>query len=247
MAYQPIEVANEFIARFGQGSAIDHMKLQKLLYFTNGWYLGLAGRSLLSENPQVWRYGPVFRWVYNAFSRFGVSMAEKQASNSPMKPTHSGPLGRESQPPITTLSPSEPKYRRSKIGSIFQNLLRLGGGTPRRSRVRLRLDQTPTGAEEYEDFEDQNSLMGLYDEDDAKLRIDKLARRLALGWTAFLMYIVLAQGNADGTVISICGWTIPVMPRFNLESGEFIAVFTTTTASVFGFLVIVANYLFKRA
>jgi uncharacterized phage-associated protein len=71
MAYQPIPVANEFIARFGQVGEIDHMKLQKLLYFTNGWYLGLAGQSLLIENPQVWRYGPVFRWVYNAFSRFG--------------------------------------------------------------------------------------------------------------------------------------------------------------------------------
>jgi uncharacterized phage-associated protein len=71
MAYNPIPVANEFIARFGQGGTIDHMKLQKLLYFTNGWYLGLAGKPLLTENPQVWRYGPVFRWVYNAFSRFG--------------------------------------------------------------------------------------------------------------------------------------------------------------------------------
>lgn len=55
------------------------MKLQKLLYFTNGWYLGLAGRPLLTENPQVWRYGPVFRLVYNWFSRFG-----RQAIRAPI-------------------------------------------------------------------------------------------------------------------------------------------------------------------
>jgi hypothetical protein len=84
-----------------------------------------------------------------------------------------------------------------------------------------------------------------YNEDDAKFRIDRLARWLAFIWTAFLMYIVLAQGNGDGTTISILGKTFQILPKFKLGSGEFIAVFTTTTAAVFGFLVIVANYLFK--
>ena len=72
MPYPPIKIANEFIDRYGEGAPIDHMKLQKLLYFANGWFLGFAGRPLYTENPQVWRYGPVFRWVYNAFSRFGA-------------------------------------------------------------------------------------------------------------------------------------------------------------------------------
>lgn len=81
MAYNPITVANEFILRFGDQGEITHMKLQKLLYFTNGWYLGLAGKPLLSENPQVWRYGPVFRWVYNAFSKFGKGGVAPMAGN----------------------------------------------------------------------------------------------------------------------------------------------------------------------
>ncbi|MEN8859212.1 Panacea domain-containing protein [Qipengyuania flava] len=83
MAYTPIKVANEFIARFGEGGDIDHMKLQKLLYFANGWYLGLAGQPLISENPQVWRYGPVFRWLYNAFSKFGRSRITQPVAGNP--------------------------------------------------------------------------------------------------------------------------------------------------------------------
>lgn len=90
--------------------------------------------------------------------------------------------------------------------------------------------------------------MGLpYREGEAKTRIDTLARRLAFFWTLFLMYIVLAQGNADGTNFHIFGYNIQILPKFNLGKEEFIAVFTTTTASVFGFLVIVANHLFKAS
>lgn len=89
--------------------------------------------------------------------------------------------------------------------------------------------------------------MGVYDEGEAKNRVDALARRLAYIWTIFLIYIVIAQGNGDGFTQNIFGWNVRIIPNFHLESAEFIAVFTTTTASVFGFLVIVATYLFKRA
>lgn len=88
--------------------------------------------------------------------------------------------------------------------------------------------------------------MGLpYKEGEAKQRIDTLARWLAAVWTIFLMYLVVAQGNKDGTTLVVFERTIQILPKFHLEKEEFIAVFTTTTASVFGFLVIVANHLFK--
>lgn len=88
--------------------------------------------------------------------------------------------------------------------------------------------------------------MGLpYKEGEAKQRIDTLARWLAAAWTLFLMYLVVAQGNRDGTLFHVFGSSWQIMPKFHLEKEEFIAVFTTTTASVFGFLVIVANHLFK--
>lgn len=88
--------------------------------------------------------------------------------------------------------------------------------------------------------------MGLpYKEGEAKQRIDTLARWLASVWTIFLMYLVIAQGNKDGAVLTLFDHQVRVLPAFALAKEEFIAVFTTTTASVFGFLVIVANHLFK--
>lgn len=169
-------------------------------------------------------------------------------SNSPKKPTQSEPLGTESQPPITTQSPSEPTSPPKKTGNTLPKWLERVAGIRRNKRVKLRLDRTPTGQEEDRDFDDQELAMGLgeYDEGHAKTRIDRLARRLATGWTIFLMYIVVAQGNKDGMRLKIFGLDIPLLPAFELESSEFIAVFTTTTVAVFGFLVIVANYLFNK-
>ena len=68
MEYPTHKVANELLASHGD---VSHMKLQKLLYYANGWWLATTGGRLLNENPQVWRYGPVYNWLYKSLSRFG--------------------------------------------------------------------------------------------------------------------------------------------------------------------------------
>lgn len=113
--------------------------------------------------------------------------------------------------------------------------------------TKLRLDRTPSGSEEYEDWLIPESLAPTWDPDAARLRIDTIARNLARWWSFFLIYLIIAQGNKDGVRVLI-PWTervVPIVPVFHLEPTEFIAVVTTTTASVFGFLVIVARALFK--
>lgn len=70
MEYPSHQIANEILASHGE---VSHMKLQKLLYYANGWWLATTGHRLLNENPQVWRYGPVFGWLYRTLSRFGHS------------------------------------------------------------------------------------------------------------------------------------------------------------------------------
>jgi len=67
----PIQVANTFISRYGQTDDLTHMKLQKLVFFADGWKVGFNGESLVNERPQVWRYGPVFRSLYNALTGYG--------------------------------------------------------------------------------------------------------------------------------------------------------------------------------
>lgn len=115
-----------------------------------------------------------------------------------------------------------------------------------RSPLELQLDDSPTGEEEEAAFPDLRKARGdEYDEDKAKVRIDRIARWLAILWTGFLWYIILAQATRGGFVWFL-GFMVTAQQPFHLESSEFIAVVTTTTASVFGFLVIVANSLFKR-
>lgn len=84
MAYPAIIIANELIARHGSQGNIDPMKLQKLLYFANGWWLALTGAPLINERPQVWRYGPVFRPIYQRFSRYGRNPITKPDAIFPL-------------------------------------------------------------------------------------------------------------------------------------------------------------------
>ena len=83
MAYPALRVANELLQLHGD---VSHMKLQKLLYYANGWWLAMEGQPLLNENPQVWRYGPVFRWLYSSLSRFGHADIGKPVPPGPFGP-----------------------------------------------------------------------------------------------------------------------------------------------------------------
>ncbi len=120
------------------------------------------------------------------------------------------------------------------------------------SPPKVTLDPTPSGTAEGNALatgsEDIASGKLVYSPEHAKLRIDTIARWLAICWSLFLAYLVLCQGFSSGILLHILN---PVyksyfeMKPFKLGSAEFIAVVTTTTASVFGFLVIVASHLFR--
>lgn len=109
------------------------------------------------------------------------------------------------------------------------------------SKPKRRLDTTPSGNEEFRDWNNEPVVSGGWDPDAARSRIDRIARALAICWSLFLAWIILAQGfDTDHYVL----WLWPIQGSFHLETTEFVAVVTTTTAAVFGFLVIVARHLF---
>jgi len=114
-----------------------------------------------------------------------------------------------------------------------------------RSEPKRALDVTPTGDEEFRDWNDESRVSGEnWDPDAARIRIDRLSRTLAICWSLFLAWVILAQGfDKDHEIF----WLWPIQGSFHLETSEFIAVVTTTTATVFGFLVIVARHLFGRS
>lgn len=48
-------------------SQLSNLKLQKLLYYSQAWYLAFKGQALFYGKFQAWIHGPVNREIYNRF------------------------------------------------------------------------------------------------------------------------------------------------------------------------------------
>lgn len=83
--YRPIAVANEFILKAAP-NGLEHMKIQKLVYLAHGWWLGFDDAPILSEHPQVWKHGPVFKSLYNILSGAGRSPILNPRADNPFAP-----------------------------------------------------------------------------------------------------------------------------------------------------------------
>jgi uncharacterized phage-associated protein len=71
--YSAAPIANGFLEwGFRDGIRIDPMKIQKLCYFANGYYLaaerGLA--ALVAEQFEAWAFGPVLPSLYHSAKRY---------------------------------------------------------------------------------------------------------------------------------------------------------------------------------
>ena len=71
--YSAKAIANYFLEhrkKFKRKGPITQMKLHKLVYFAQGWYLALTGKPLIDETLQAWDYGPVVPSLYHEFKHF---------------------------------------------------------------------------------------------------------------------------------------------------------------------------------
>ena len=50
-----------------RGEPLSNLKLQKLLYYAQAWYLALHDRPLFSDDFQAWVHGPVLPSQYHRF------------------------------------------------------------------------------------------------------------------------------------------------------------------------------------
>ena len=104
----------------------------------------------------------------------------------------------------------------------------------------IRIDPDPTPQEEADqDFEDPERTRRrlanrqLAQDIEERQRFSRYAYRITIGWIAFLFLLTAAELTAG-------------FFGGGLASEEFIALVTTTTASVFGFWWLVGKYLFDR-
>jgi len=58
------------------GDIISNMKLQKLIYYAQGFHLALFDVPLFEEPIVAWEHGPVVESVYQDFKKFGASAIE---------------------------------------------------------------------------------------------------------------------------------------------------------------------------
>ena len=67
------DVANYFLRRADDnaGDLISNLKLQKLVYYAQGYHLALFGKPLFNERIEAWMHGPVIPEMYYAFKQFG--------------------------------------------------------------------------------------------------------------------------------------------------------------------------------
>jgi len=93
MAYSAIAVANAFIERAKQGKIPDltPMKVQKLLFYTQSWYVRLyGGEPLIDDSFARWKFGPVITSLYHDLKGYGYHPVTEKISRAVLAPGGKG-------------------------------------------------------------------------------------------------------------------------------------------------------------
>ena len=72
MAYNAIDIAKKIVCRTDveHGDTISNLKLQKLLYYMQGFHLAWFGTPFFNEPIEAWTYGPVVPVVFQEFKKY---------------------------------------------------------------------------------------------------------------------------------------------------------------------------------
>lgn len=72
LVYSVTALANAILKKSREKNIdITNLKMQKLVYFAQGFSLALLDRPLFPEEIQAWTYGPVIPSLYNELKKFG--------------------------------------------------------------------------------------------------------------------------------------------------------------------------------
>jgi len=67
-------VSDYFLSEMAQsGESLSNLKLQKMLYYAQGWFLAINGRPLFDNEIQAWVHGPVVVDEYHRFKEAGYA------------------------------------------------------------------------------------------------------------------------------------------------------------------------------
>ena len=70
-----IDLAKYIICKMQEkGQRINHLKLQKLLYYVQAWHLVYTDEPLIKDDFEAWLHGPVNRKVWNYYKHFSIML-----------------------------------------------------------------------------------------------------------------------------------------------------------------------------
>ncbi len=77
MAYKVLDIAKKLIKMADDdiangGDNLTNLKLQKLLYYQQGFHLAKFDTPLFDEDIEAWMYGPVVPVVYDYYQEYGA-------------------------------------------------------------------------------------------------------------------------------------------------------------------------------
>lgn len=80
------DIANFFlkIVERDAGSSITPLKLQKILYYAQGYYLAMFDEELFKEEFQAWAHGPANPDIYESYKEYGFSAIDKPKGEVPL-------------------------------------------------------------------------------------------------------------------------------------------------------------------
>jgi len=68
------DIANYFLAISNDiGEPITNLRLQKLVYYAQAWYLANHSKPLFKEDFEAWVHGPVIPKLYQKYKKYGFS------------------------------------------------------------------------------------------------------------------------------------------------------------------------------
>lgn len=72
-AYSAMDIAGWFLSRVDRaaGDTITHLKLQKLVYYAQAWYLANYAKPLVKEDFEAWSHGPVCPELWHKYKNHG--------------------------------------------------------------------------------------------------------------------------------------------------------------------------------
>lgn len=81
--YSASAIANFFIKKNkSEPTDFTHLKIQKLLFFAQGWFMANYNMPLFNESFEAWRHGPVVRSIYNALHGSGDSTIDNEITTT---------------------------------------------------------------------------------------------------------------------------------------------------------------------